>query len=561
MQPTQLEVVETVTKTIGSLALASPYLRRLRVAETIDALTTRGKQRAVSTGQVVEVLILNRLAVRPTPISKLGAWAAGQAIAEVYGLAAEALNDDRLGRALDELHPHLADAWAAIVLAGAEAYGLRLHQLHTDVTRLAFEGAYEDVPATSGDGQPLPRITHGYTGRQDPSRKQLTVSLTVTADGGLPAWYRVADGNADDTRAYLAHLTALREQLHLDAPLVVGDSKLITQANLLGFCRAGARFIGPAGLSETDRATLRALWAAGLPWHRLDPAPPGAPPTPGRYWGLERPETLPDPERGRSYALRRLYVQSLDDRRAARHQRAKDLARARRALWAIKHRLRHPAYRDPAFVARKVAAAVAKVERYLQAELVASAEGLDVRWRLDRQRLREDAQFDGLYCLLTNQPRAAAGRRAVFRAYKDQSAVEGRFRVLKQPPIQVRPLWLHQPRRLESLVFVIMVALLLFALIEREARRVVRASGQPFAGVRAEGRDTLPVTATCLLELFAPLTVVKQQLRLAGEVVDLVTPATLSPPQAQVLARLGLPRPNEYLHATVTCHPAEGCGK
>ena len=120
--------------------------------------------------------------------------------------------------------------------------------------------------------------------------------------------------------------------MHLDAPLVVGDSKLLTQANLLGFCRVGARFVGPAGLSETDRATLRALWAAGLPWRRLDPPPPGAPPTAGRYWGLERAETLADPARGRSYALRRLYVQSLDDRRAARHQRAKDLARARRAL-------------------------------------------------------------------------------------------------------------------------------------------------------------------------------------------------------------------------------------
>jgi Domain of unknown function (DUF4277) len=557
----QLEVVQTVTKTIGSLALAYPYLRRLRVAETIDALTTSGKRRAVSTGRVVEVLILNRLTVRPTPISKISAWAAAQAIEEVYGLAADALNDDRLGRALDELHPHLADAWAAIVLAGAQAYGLRLHQLHTDVTRLAFEGAYDDVPAASGDGRPLPRIAHGFTGRQDPSRTQLTVSLTVAADGGLPAWYRVADGNADDTRAYLAHLAALCEKLHLDRPLVVGDSKLITRANLLGFCRVGARFIGPVGLTEPDRAALRALWAAGVPWRRLDPPAPGAPPTPGRYWGLERPETLPDPARGASYALRRLFVQSLADRRAARHQRAKDLARARRALWTIKHRLRHPAYRDPAVVARKVAAAVAKVERYLHAEVVATAGGPDVRWRLDRQRLREDAQFDGLYCLLTNQPGAVAGRRAVFRAYKDQSQVEGRFRGLKQPPLQVRPLWLHQPRRLESLVFVVLVALFLFALIEREARRVVRESGRVFSGVRAEGRDKLTITATCLVELFAPLTVVKQHLRLAGEVVELVTPATLSPPQAQVLARLGLPPPNEYLHATVTCHPAERCGK
>ena len=63
----EVEVVESVTKTIGSLALVYPYLRRLAVAETVDALTTRGKQRDVPTGQILEVLIVNRLAQRPTP--------------------------------------------------------------------------------------------------------------------------------------------------------------------------------------------------------------------------------------------------------------------------------------------------------------------------------------------------------------------------------------------------------------------------------------------------------------------------------------------------------------
>jgi hypothetical protein len=63
----QIEVLETVTKTIGSLALAYPYLRRLGVAETIEGLVTAGKERVVPTGQVIAVLILNRLSLRPVP--------------------------------------------------------------------------------------------------------------------------------------------------------------------------------------------------------------------------------------------------------------------------------------------------------------------------------------------------------------------------------------------------------------------------------------------------------------------------------------------------------------
>ena len=54
----EVEVVESVTKTIGSLALVYPYLRRLGVAETLDALTTSGKQRDVPTGQIIEVRVV-----------------------------------------------------------------------------------------------------------------------------------------------------------------------------------------------------------------------------------------------------------------------------------------------------------------------------------------------------------------------------------------------------------------------------------------------------------------------------------------------------------------------
>jgi hypothetical protein len=554
----QLEVVETVTKTIGSLALVYPYLRRLGVAETLDALTTTGKQRAVPTGAMIEVLIVNRLAQRPTPISQLGAWAQTQAIEAVYGLPAAALNDDRIGRALDEVYPHVTDAWAALVLKGARVYGLRLDQLHSDVTRVAFEGAYEDAPLAPTDGETAPaapRIVRGYPGKEDPSRKQVTLSLSVAADGALPAWYQVGDGNAADTQTYLRHLTAVQEYLDVQQPLVVGDSKLITGPNILGFCRARARFLGPTSLKPADRTRLRQLWAAGESFHRLDRPPADQPSTPGRYWALECPEDWADPVRETTYRLRRLFVQSLDDRRAARHQRAKDLARARRALWQIKARLGRPAYRQRAVVQRKVAAAIAKVHPFVQIEVVETPPGLDLRWRLDHRRLREEATFDGSYCLLTNWPLAEADLRAVFAAYKEQIQVEQRFRVTKHPPLQVRPVWLHQPQRIASLIFVVMVALFVFALIEREARRVVQASSQVFAGLRAEGRDQLPVTARVLLDAFTPLGLIHQRLRVGDQVLTVSTPATLSAIQTQILDRLDLMKPEAYLQPTITPYP------
>jgi hypothetical protein len=100
-----------------------------------------------------------------------------------------------------------------------------------------------------------------------------------------------------------------------------------------------------------------------------------------------------------------------------------------------------------------------------------------------------------------------------------------------------------------------MVALFLFALIEREARRVVQETGQVFTGLRPEGRDKLPVTAERLFEVFAPLSLVKQRLLLGTEIVELFTPTTLSPMHAQILDRLPLITPAVYLQPAITPHP------
>ena len=197
----------------------------------------------------------------------------------------------------------------------------------------------------------------------------------------------------------------------------------------------------------------------------------------------------------------------------------------------------------------------AKVRAFVPVEVVELPQGFDVRWRLDHHRLREAALFDGIYCLLTNWPLAEADLRTVFHAYKEQIQVEQRFRVTKHPPLQVRPVWLQQPTRIASLLFVVMVALFLFALIEREARRVVQASAQVFTGLRAEGRDHLPVTARVLLEAFAPLSLIQQRLRVGADLVTVSTPTTLTAIQAQILDRLDLMTPKAYLQPTITPHP------
>ena len=48
---------------------------------------------------------------------------------------------------------------------------------------------------------------------------------------------------------------------------------------------------------------------------------------------------------------------------------------------------------------------------------------------------------------------------------KEQDVAEKRFTILKGP-LQVHPLWLHKDERLVSLVLVVMIALLVYCLLE-----------------------------------------------------------------------------------------------
>src|SRR3954468_16674574 len=96
------ELVEGVVleKSLGSLPVISDFCRRIDIAGIIDELCPIRDIALATHGQVIEVLIANRL-TNPTAMLGICDWAKAWAVPEVYGIAASALGDDRLARALD----------------------------------------------------------------------------------------------------------------------------------------------------------------------------------------------------------------------------------------------------------------------------------------------------------------------------------------------------------------------------------------------------------------------------------------------------------------------------
>jgi transposase len=142
-------------------------------------------------------------------------------------------------------------------------------------------------------------------------------------------------------------------------------------------------------------------------------------------------------------------------------------------------------------------------------------------------------QETGCFVLLTHVPTAGAmahQARDVLRADKEQHGIEQNFAFLKDPLI-VNSLFLKKPEGFNALGLVLLLALLIWRLIDRSLRRHVETTGNALPGW--DKQETTRPTAFMLMTKFAAVMVLKvgPQRQLAQ---------ALSAVQQQYLAALGI---------------------
>jgi hypothetical protein len=119
----------------------------------------------------------------------------------------------------------------------------------------------------------------------------------------------------------------------------------------------------------------------------------------------------------------------------------------------------------------------------------------------------------------------------VLRAYKEQHGIEQNFGFLKDPLI-VNSLFLKKPERIEALGLVLLLALLLWRLVERTLRVHVETTGTPWTGW--DKKATQKPTAFMMMTKFVAVMVLK-----VGDQRQLAHPLTTI--QQQYLVALRVP--------------------
>ena len=509
------------TQVVGALPVIGDYLERLGLAEAIDRLVPY--EGDVPLGTLAEVLIANRL-LRPQALFKVGDWAQAAAVTDYYGLTAQQLNDDRLGRALERLAEHADDVQAALVLRAVGEFGLDVTQIHYDLTSVELYGAYEPPPgqapgpapaaegpppqADAQEGPPPPRPAYGRTKSGRKHVKQVQLGLDVAGDGGVPVGHLPLAGNAPEAPSHLDNLKKLAKLLPKGKLLSIADTKLDTPANLLTIAARKGQFLCGGAFSPQLKERFKKLR------HKLRPLAYWPKSQDGRqpherdqYKALELRELLEGPVDGRKVRLRYrlIFVWSESKARQEAATRERHVAKVTEEFQAVQRHLNRYSLKTRAAIVRRLEGALA---RYAEGELFRyelaqdEAGAFTLGFRLDGEALLRWQRLEGGYVLKTNLPQRERPLAGVLRAYREQSPVERRFHHLKGP-LAVAPMVLHNPQRIAGLLCVLVWALMVRALMERQVRRKLK--GAPLYGLYPEGRPSPAPTGPAILEAFSTL--------------------------------------------------------
>ena len=458
---TMADVVDMLTASqlhykLGALPVLYALLQTLDVETIINRhCPTRGD---VNHGTVALVLVMNRLML-PLPLYQISDWVGQTCLVATLGIEAEKFNDDRLGRTLDAIYPHLDVIWQEIIETALVKAQIDLSVIFYDVTAFIAHGRYADSDL----------IDFGFAHNTPSNKRKLKLALNAGADGNIPLFYRLLSGSTADQATVEGNLETLAAWLHslghvCQDSLIVGDRAMLNAKIAVAYETHGLRHLTGLKASTPEQKALLTSWSD----EQMEAFPIVDGPSP-QYWGRGGQVTFT--HEGKSVPHKALVVVSGPLRDQWRQSRQAQLDTLFANLEELRSRIGQPRLRTVKMVQRSVNARLkaSKVAQFVNATVYMTAEGaVNLVWQIDREALAAAERQDGRYLLVTND--LTLSHREMFRLYREKDGVEKCFRISKSD-LKVSPLFLHKDKRIASMLFINMVALLAYTLLQRQLQQ------------------------------------------------------------------------------------------
>jgi len=556
------------TERLGALPIVDRFLQRIGLQSLLERYLPAGDQRVALPAAAAIGLLVRNLCVAREPLYGLAEWAERHDPG-LLGLGASEtglLNDDRVGRALDQLFDSDRGSLLTALMLGVIAeFDVDCGQLHNDSTSITLHGDYARADGSERGGKPTVRAALGHSKDHRPDLKQFVLTLTISADGAVPLAHRLLDGNVTDDQTHIATWDGLVKLVGRPGFLYVADSKLATREQMAHIHAHGGRFVSILPRSRAEDGQIRD-WAQthAFDWTQAATRPGKRKGDPDSvYWTAPAP--VPTSE-GHRIAWVRSSQKTARDAEARRDR----IERGMLALEGVQARLASPRSRLKTRVAAEEAAqaalAATGAQRWLAFEITQTVQesfrqekrgrpGEQTRYRktektvftltikIDHDKVAYDAATDGQFPIVSND--RALSDPELLGAYRYQPNLEKRHHQLKTV-LGTAPVELKSPSRIEGLACCQFIALLCQCLIERELRNAMTRENIRELPLYHEGRASKAPTAARVFDLYTDAT--RSHLTSGGQTVQVFQP-DLTPLQDQVLDLLAVPR-SAYLSST-----------
>jgi transposase len=559
-------VLHRASCNLGPLAVIAPLLEQLDIAAIIDRHLPPDPQLQFSHGQVLRLLLGARLS-QPLALVNVAGWAEESGAEYLWGIPADKLNDDRLGRSLDALFTERHSILASVAAHVVHTFRLPMNRLHYDTTHLLFYGAYDAAtpipdtlplpPLTASADFPPAQITYGYPVHD---AKIIHAGLCSVVDdfGAVPIFGQTLSGNHNGKTGIAQQFQLLQDYLRPEPLLLISDRGTYSPTHVARLHGAGHHVL--CSVPWHDFKPLfhqhreRLLWnnASFLSVEQKRRRRCSSSLPKEHYQLAVLRHQLNDADSGDLIPCRVIFVFSSADQKVCQAERQRSVDHIRAGLQQIAQSVAggHCRWHDPVHIQRRVAKLLGKrgAARYFRWELVPLSADEQAAlpppargcrrpiYRLvfhyDQAAAQADAADDGYHALLTTAPLTRSAD-TLFTEFKQQCYVEQSHHQWKTP-LAVRPLFLKSPERVEALVYLLKIALTAYHLLQRLYRQAL-----PDDAPVSERR----LTAEGILRVFRVCPLVKE----ATPWGCVVHPVQLTQRQRRILSRLHFPTPAQTL--------------
>jgi len=462
---------------LDHFGVVAGVIKDLNIVGMIDERLGTYSGETLTAGEAVAGMIINGLGFSNRPVSLTPQFFENKPLSLLFreGVEAKDFNRFKLGRVLDRCHNYgteLLFSEISLNVCHQEEVNTQFNSL--DTTSFTLSGDY-----VSESEEDTIEVKLGHSKDHRPDLKQVMLEMMVSHDGGIPLLGKSLDGNASDNVVFTERTKDLIEEFKgTETPrYLIADSKLYNEKNAsnlkeLPFITRVPNTIKLVGKTIEEALDVPNNWQfldddRKMQSFMID------------HYGIEQRWHVVSSEMSQQRAEKKVNKRVKKEAKSIEKQlfhlqakRFKCLGDAEAAVSELSKKWKNYQLKEYKIVEHlnfksKGRPKKAELPIGINYQVIAKSE-------INEIKINQLKDKEACYVIGSNIDLCQLNDKEVVATYQSQYHVERGFRFLKDPLFFVSSLFLKSPKRIMSLLMVMLLSLLVYGIAERRMRACLK---------------------------------------------------------------------------------------